>query len=183
MVTFQKLWESHPTITGDDNPCKTNGKSNYQNQCAIRMGVSLARCGVNISSIPGAEHCWHKHDKSQGHIIRAEQLGKGLEKYSVFIPGVQKVQKINPEEFKDTLRGKRGIIFFKDYYQRTNNGKKESFRNRSGDHIDLWNGYRLTDWWTWARIHMRIGNLGIHSVREDISDFEDSKSIWFWRVL
>jgi len=82
MVTFQKLWENHPTITGDENPCTTNGKSNFPNQCAIRMGVSLARCGVDTSRIPGAIHCWHKHDKSLGHIIRAEELAKGLEKQS-----------------------------------------------------------------------------------------------------
>ncbi|MCF6211422.1 MAG: type VI secretion system amidase effector protein Tae4 [Gammaproteobacteria bacterium] len=177
MVTFQKLWENHPTITGDDNPCKTNGKSNYPNQCAIRVGVSLAKSGVNTSRIPGAEHCWHKHDKSLGHIIRAEELAKGLEKYSVFIHGFQKVQKVNAEEFKNTLRGKRGIIFFKDYYQRTNNGKKESFRNRSGDHIDLWNGSRLTDWFTWVRIQAGFSWEG------SFSDFGKSREIWFWRVL
>jgi len=147
------------------------------------MGVSLTKCDVNTSRIPGAEHCWHKHDKSLGHIIRAEELAKGLEKYSVFLPGVQKIQKINPKEFKDRLRGKRGIIFFKDYYQRTNNGKKESFRNRSGDHIDLWNGSRLTDFKTWSRIHIRMGGFGIHSLFDDVSDYEDSKSIWFWRIL
>ncbi len=73
------------------------------------MGVSLARCGVDTSRIPGAMHCWHKHDKSQGHIIRAEELAKGLEKYSVFISGVQKLQKINPEEFKGRLRIARTI--------------------------------------------------------------------------
>ncbi len=183
MVTFQKLWENHPTITGNDNPCKTNGKSNYPNQCAIRVGVSLAKCGVNASHIPGAEHCWHKHDKSLGHIIRAEELAKGLEKYSIFIPGIQKIQKVNPEEFKDTLRGKRGIIFFKNYWRRTNNGKKENFRNRSGDHVDLWNGQRITDWWSWARINVRIGNIGAHIFNPDWSDYEDSKSIWFWRIL
>ena len=183
MVIFNKLWENHPTITGNDNPCKTNGKSNYPNQCAIRVGVSLAKCDVNTSMIPGAEHCWHKHDKSLGHIIRAEELAKGLERYSVFIPGVQKVQKVNPEDFKGTLRGKRGIIFFKDFWRRTNNGKKESFRNRSGDHIDLWNGHRITDWTSWARINMRIGRFGLHSISDEWSDYEDSKSIWFWRVL
>jgi len=183
MVTFNKLWENHPTITGDDNPCKTNGKPHVPNQCAIRMGVSLARCGVNISHLPGVLHCWHKHDKSLGHVVRAEELAKGLEKHSVFLPGVQKIQKVNPEEFKDTLGGKRGIIFFKDYYQRTNNGKKESFRNRSGDHIDLWNGSRLTDFRTWSRIHLRIGGYGIHSLFDDVSDYEESKSIWFWRIL
>ncbi len=147
------------------------------------VGVSLAKCDVNTSRIPGAEHCWHKHDKSLGHIIRAEELAKGLARYSVFIPGVQKVQKVNPEDFKGTLRGKRGIIFFKDFWRRTNNGKKESFRNRSGDHIDLWNGHRITNWTSWARINMRIGRFGLHSISDEWSDYEDSKAIWFWRVL
>ncbi len=78
MVTFQKLWENHPTITDNDNPCKTNGTLNYANQCAIRVGASLAKCGVNISRIPETLHCWHKHDKSLGHIIRAEKLANGL---------------------------------------------------------------------------------------------------------
>ncbi len=124
MVTFKMLWESHPTITSNDNPCKTNGRSNYPNQCAIRVGVNLAKCDVNTSMIPGAEHCWHKRDKSLGHIIRAEEFAKGLERYSVFIPGVQKIQKVNPEDFKSTLRGKRGIIFFKDFGEELTMGKK-----------------------------------------------------------
>jgi len=66
------------------------------------------------------------------------------------------------------------IVFSKTI---TNNGKKESLRNRSGDHVDLWNGYRIINWWSWARINFRIGNYGLHSVREDISDLEDSKFI------
>ena len=75
MLTFQKLWENHPSVSEeDDNPCTTNGKINFSNQCAIRLGVGLAKCGVKTYQIPGATHCWHKHDKSQGHIIRAEKL-------------------------------------------------------------------------------------------------------------
>jgi len=180
MITFNKLWENHPTITGNDNPCSTNGKSNFPNQCAIRLGVTLARCGVVTSRIPGAIHCWHGHDKSQGHIIRAEELANGLNKYQ--IPGLQKVIKVSPDDFSNELSGKKGIIFFKDYWQRTINGKKENHRNRSGDHIDLWNGHRITSLSSWARIHLRIGNFGLHSISDHWSDFEDSKSIWFWRV-
>ena len=181
MLTFQKLWENHPTITGNDNPCKTNGKPNFPNQCAIRLGVSLAKCGVKTYHIPGAIHCWHKHDKSLGHIIRAEELANGLNRY--IIPGLQKVVKVSPDDFAKELSGKRGIIFFKDYWQRTNNGKKESFRNRSGDHIDLWNGHRITDWRSWGRIHARIGSFGLHTFVPGWSDLEDSKSVWFWRVV
>ncbi len=180
MITFKKLWDTHPTITNNDNPCSTNGKRNFTNQCAIRMGVCLAKNGVDTTKIPGVRHCWH-HNKSEGHIVGAEELAKGLKWYH--LPGIQRVQEIAPENFEKSLRGKTGIIFFKDHWCRTINGKKELFRNRSGDHIDLWNRFRLTDWFSWVRIHMRIGNFGVHSVRNDISDYEESKAIWFWGVI
>ncbi len=177
MITFKKLWQNHPTVSGEDNPCTTNGKKNFANQCAIRVGSALAKCGVKTANIPGATHCWHQHDKSEGHVIRAEELAKGLNKYP--ISGIQKVIKVNPGEFAKELSGKKGIIFFKDYWQRTVNGKKENFRNRSDDHIDLWNGSRITSASSWARIHLRIGNFGLHSVSDHWSDYEDSKTIWF----
>lgn len=180
MITFQQLWDNHPAITGNDNPCTTNGKVNFSNQCAIRVGVSLAKSGVKTYLIPGATHCWHKHDKSKGHIIRAEELANGLNKF--YIAGLHKMVKVSPGNFSKELSGKKGIIFFKDYWQRTNNEKKESFRNRSGDHIDLWNGNKITSPDSWARIHLRIGNFGLHSFGF-YSDLEDSKSIWFWRVF
>jgi len=148
------------------------------------MGVCLARCGVDTSRIPGVTHCWYGHSKSQGHTFRAEELAKGLARHPALLPGVQKIQKIDPKEFKDTLAGKGGIIFFKDYWQRTTKkGEKESFRNRSGDHIDLWNGYRMTDWDSWAKIHIRIGSYGIHPFLDNVSDYEKSKAVWCWRVL
>ena len=149
MITFQQLWENHPTITGDDAPCSTNGKAHFLNQCSIKLGVCLSRCGVDTNNIPGVTHCGH-HKKLQGHVIRAEELANGLTKYS--IAGLQKVEKVEPKMFRDKLAGRTGIIFFKDYWQREVDGKKEEFRNRSGDHIDLWNGSRLTAWTSWFRI-------------------------------
>ena len=174
MIIFQKLWDNHPTITGDDNPCNTNGKSNFPNQCAIKLGVCLAKNGVNTTKIPGVTHCWHQK-KSEGHVIRAEELAKGLKRFH--LPGVQKVQEVAPESYFRELKGKTGIIFFKDYWQRTINGTQEEFRNRSGDHIDLWNGSRLTDWKTWVRVRLNIIIPGVWS------DLRKSKSIWFWRIL
>ncbi len=180
MITFKNLWDNHPTNTDDEDPCVTNGEKNFANQCAIRVGVSLTKCGVRTASIPGATHCWHGHAKSEGHVIRAEELAKGLEK--ITLPGLKPVIKVNSREFSSTLSGKKGIIFFKDYWRRTTSGNKESLRNRSGDHIDIWNGSRITDFTSWARINLRIGSFGLHSITDRYSDFEDSKEIWFWET-
>jgi len=173
MATFNELWNNHPAIKGNDNPCSTNGRSNFGNQCAIKLGVCLQNSGIDTTKIPGIRHCW-QHDKSAGHVLAAEEFAKALKRHSPFLPGVRKIQEINPKEFKGTLRRKRGIIFFKDYWRRTVNGKKESVRNRSGDHIDLWNGSRLTDWHTWARIQLHLSWEGTWS------DYGKSKEIWFW---
>ena len=89
-------------------------------------------------------------------MIRAEELAKGLEK--IKLSGLKLVIKIDPKDFSNKVSGKKGIIFFKDYWQRTVSGYKESFRNRSGDHIDIWNGNRTTDLTSWARINTNLGN-------------------------
>ncbi len=174
MVTFKKLWESHPQVTGNDNPCSTNGKPNFPDQCAIRVGTALAACGVKTNYLSGVRHCWH-HEKSSGHTLAAEELANGLKNFH--IPGIMKVIKVEPSEFKRALNGKNGIIFFKDYWQRTVNGKRESFRNRSGDHIDLWNGFRLAHPRSIVQIYLRIGSFGLGA------DQAQSKEIWFWEVL
>ena len=170
MVTFKKLWENHPTITGEDNPCTTNGKVNFPDQCAIRVGVALTACGVNTANIPGARHCW-QHKKSAGHVLAAEDLAKGLKVYP--IPGLAKAHKIESTKFKDEISSQTGIIFFKDYWRRGG----DTSRNRTGDHIDLWNGARLTDWFTWIRIQAGFSWDG------SFSDYRKSKEIWFWRVM
>jgi hypothetical protein len=123
-----------PASKSNDNPCTTNGIINFPDQCAIRVGAALAACGIKTNTLPGVRLCW-QHEKSVGHALSAEGLACGLK--SMPIPGIKKLEKIPPAEFKKQLNGRKGIIFFKDYWQRTNKGKKEDFRNRSGDHIDL----------------------------------------------
>lgn len=168
MIKFTKLWESYPTIQGDKAPCKTNGKKNFEDQCAIRLGVALASSGVKTTNlVPKGRHCWH-HESSQGHVLAAEELANGLARFP--IGGIQKKIKIDPATFQKDISGKKGIIFFKDFW--TRNG--ENFRNRSGDHIDLWNGSRLTDWRTWFLISSTFNTGG---------NYSKSKEIWFWRVL
>ena len=85
MVTFKKLWDSHPRMRGEENPCTTNGKLNFPDQCAIRVGVALAGCGVNTRRLPGVRHCW-QHKNIPGHTLAAEELANGLKNSPV--PGV-----------------------------------------------------------------------------------------------
>lgn len=176
MVAFAQLWLHHPTITGNTMPCATKDEIFFNNQCAIRMGVCLQNSGVNTAMIPDVVRCYPRHPKSAGHILRAEELAMALKKNRLLIPGMEELEEINPNDFKTTLKRKKGIIFLKDYYRRRlSSGRKERTRDRSGDHIDLWNGMQLTDPRSLARIQQ-------HLVDENNSDMELSKAIWFWKL-
>ncbi|WP_261154046.1 type VI secretion system amidase effector protein Tae4 [Serratia ficaria] len=170
-ITFSSLWENHPEVNGDANPClKPNGDKAFDDQCAIRVGTALARCGYDVTKLSGVNFCW-LHPKSEGHILRAEELAHALARTPV--PGLGRMVKVTPDKFDQVLKGQTGIIFFKDYWRRGN----ESFRNRSGDHIDLWNGSRLTSKLSYVRIQWGVSWDGT------ISSFFKSKEVWFWRVI
>ncbi|WP_281557927.1 type VI secretion system amidase effector protein Tae4 [Thalassomonas sp. RHCl1] len=166
MLTFKKLWDNHPTISGNEYPCSTNGVIHFSDQCAIRLGVALAKCGVNTAYIAGARHCWH-HKKIQGHILAAQELALGLSNQP--LGGMEQRQNVDPKNFKNIIKDKRGIIFFKNFWVRSDG-------NRTGDHIDLWNGTRLTDWKSWLRIQLGLSWDGT------FSDFGRSAEVWFWEV-
>ncbi|GGB22292.1 T6SS effector amidase Tae4 family protein [Agarivorans gilvus] len=167
MIKFEELWENYPTIQGEKAPCRTNGEKNFSDQCAIRMGSCLAANGVDTTKLVSRKrHCWH-HELSHGHVLAAEELANGLSRNR--ISGIDKKVLVDPLSFQKTISGKSGIIFFKDFWNRSG----ETFRNRTGDHIDLWNGSRLTDWRTWFFISSTFNTGG---------DYSKSKEIWFWRV-
>ncbi|ENL1190455.1 hypothetical protein AB4S96_004555, partial [Vibrio vulnificus] len=104
-MDFQNLWNKHPTIVGDSVPCSTDGKANFSDQCAIRLGVALASIGVDTTSlVPKARHCWY-HDSGLGHVLAAEELAQGLSRMP--ISGVSRLQKIDPKQFARKLSGKK----------------------------------------------------------------------------
>jgi hypothetical protein len=127
MSIFDKLWEAFPS----GKPCSTNGKANFENQCAIRMGVCLEGAGINTQGWP-LRRCW-QHKGKERHILAAEELAKTLSLVST--PGIGKVEKYSGEEGFAKIKGRRGIVFFKNYYG----------QGLQGDHIDLWKGWRTTD--------------------------------------
>lgn len=170
MATFSTLWVNHPTIKGTGNPCvDAKGNPNFSDQCAIRLAVSLVASGVPLASFQKtAKLCWH-HPQAAGHVIRAEELANDLA--TAVVPGMSGVLKLTGKSFKAAISDKTGIVFFKDYWARAGESK-----SRSGDHIDLWNGSRLTDWTTWFRIQAGISWDGVWS------DFSKSSKVWFWQV-
>lgn len=77
-----------------------------------------------------------------------------------------RTQKFSGKEVFEKINNKTGIVFFQNYWGPGN----------QGDHIDLWNGFRLTHWISWVQIHARIRSVGINS------DFRRAESIWFWEM-
>ncbi len=181
MITFKRLWRSHPINKSDQTPCiapkdMTNlsnqkirkGLPVFHNQCAIRLGVSLRDAGVKPGIIRGCLTCG-AHPESHMHFIRATQLAERLA--STRITGVGPVEKIvgkTTQDFYRKLYGRKGIIHIRDYWYRSTDKPGRP----SGDHIDLWNGYRptskwLLEWFSW---------LGYYS------NYAKAREIWFWPV-
>lgn len=153
MSTFQNLWNNHPT---GDFPCSSDGKKHFDNQCAIRMGVAFEKSGISTKTWAVAR-CWH-HKIESRHILRAEELANALTQ--VKVSGMKKVEKYAGKDGFAKMKKRTGIVFFKNYYG----------AGSQGDHIDLWNGWRLTSLYSPWNIYAGFG------------DQYDKGDIWFWEV-
>lgn len=162
-IKFSDLWKSYP----NESPCD---KKTFSNQCSIKVGAALAKCGVNtISLAPKNRHCW-LHKEAEGHVLSATDLATGLR--TVKIPGISAPIEIEAMNFKAKIAGKKGIIYFEDYWLRPEDRPEKP----TGDHIDLWNGSRLTEASSWLRVQLGISYEGVWS------DLEKAKKIIFWRI-
>jgi hypothetical protein len=181
MLRFDAIWFRHPANNATQYPCIAprelvnlegrtiaKGYPCFSNQCAIRMGVSLKEAGINLGQLGRLETC-RVHATDEMHIIRAQSLADALA--AARIDGLGKMEKIvgkDARDFYSKIYGRRGIIYIKDYWARAN----ETQANASGDHIDVWNGYRsstkwLMEWFSW---------LGY------TSNYAEAKEVWFWEV-
>lgn len=168
MFKFDNLWLNYPDKDALKKTCfnkQLKSSAPFSDYCAIMLSESLIKSGITLNSFKGSK-CW-SHPGLK-HALLAEQLAHWLE--GNIIQGLGKTEKINPAFFQKELDGKTGIIFFKDYWQRG----KETFENRSGDHIDLWNRNKITS-----------SGMFLRSILEfmgRVSDLNKSKEIWFWEV-
>ncbi len=161
MPTFQQLWDNHPTVKGEE---ALLDRATYVNQCAINLDASLTRSGVDMSRYSGVKS-WQQGKPK--YAIRAEELANWLATGAVHLPTAPlKFTGKEAADAFDKIDGQTGIIFIKDYYGPGN----------SGDHIDLFNGSRLTARNSWFRVQLGISWDGFWS------DFKKAKAIWFWQI-
>ncbi|MEL7544473.1 MAG: type VI secretion system amidase effector protein Tae4 [Pseudomonadota bacterium] len=168
--TFSDLWEVHPTNRSNQLPCRRpDGRPSYANQCAIRLGECMRRAGVKPGQIRGGPTCG-VHPPSMMHFIRAQAFADGLNRANLpWLGNTEKLRGEQPAQFTKILFGRKGIIFLKDYWARS--GERGTGR-ATGDHIDLFDGYRTTASWLMEYFSW-LGYYGGYS---------GSKEIWFWEV-
>lgn len=167
-MKFATLWTNFPDKGSIKKTCTNKQKDSnnpFSNYCSIMLSECFIKSGINLDNLKG-KRCWsHTGDK---HILLAEELAIALHHKTP--AGFSPMKKITPSSFQKLLKGKTGVIFFKDYWQRGN----QTFENRSGDHIDLWNKDEITG----SGMFMR----SIYEFFGTVSDLNDSKEVWFWEV-
>ena len=167
-MKFDTLWNNFPDKENIKKQCTNKQKDSnkpFSDYCAIMLSESFIRSGVDLSLIK-AKRCWSHSGKK--HILLAEEFARGLKTRPPV--GLSTMIKVQPGSFQSTLKGKTGVIFFKDYWRRGS----ESFANRSGDHIDLWNKDEITG----SGMFMRA----VYEFFGVVSDLNNSKEIWFWEL-
>ncbi len=132
VIKFSELWSAYKK----GSPCEAKdakGDLLFSNQCAIRVSYALKKVGVTFKSYPSARKCWVH--PAEDHCLAAAELANWLEKQPFL--GCGKIENITGESWRDRVAGRSGIICFEDYYAPSGGS--------GGDHIDLWNGSRMTD--------------------------------------
>jgi len=167
-IKFSELWDAYPS----DHPYKdSKGQTpkGYENQCAIKVSVALAGAGVKLVNFHGAS----VQINGSPVAVRAEELTAWLSKE--VIPGISAPEEITGEDWEKKIKGRTGIVSFKDYWLRP--GEKTP----TGDHIDLWNGSRLTMSGFEGTLVTSLRYIGISS-GPGFSDLGKSKKILFWQI-
>ncbi|MCP3675224.1 MAG: hypothetical protein GY829_12235 [Gammaproteobacteria bacterium] len=168
-MSFKDLWKNFPDKDKIKKICtnkQTGSNQPFSNYCAIMLSDCFIKSGMDTNTFM-AKKCWSHSGKK--HILLAEELAHALNKN--LPPGFSQMKKVAPGSFQTEIKGKTGVIFFKDYWQRG----KERFEARSGDHIDLWNKDEITGQGMFMR--------SIYEFFGVISDLNKCKEIWFWEVL
>lgn len=129
MVLFSALWNNHP---GRANVCD---QSVFGNQCAMRMGQALERCGINLAN-EQVERCSDYSDKfsdhKPGHIRSAQDLANIFYRKPVLLGTNVKTKIVTGSIQKNiaVFKDKTGMVFIMNGWGTT-------------DHIDVWDGRLL----------------------------------------
>jgi hypothetical protein len=179
-LNFEVMWKAHPL---NWNPIErtpfrhaSKNKKNdpfqilreesppppiYTDQCAIKMSIALQDGGLSLETFSKSRsevrEVFAVKKKYRG-ALAAEELAAWL------IKALGKPDQYSPSEASTAVTGRKGIIFFKDFWARPGETTPQ------GDHIDLWNGS------TTPQADPRAYQPG------PLSYFDRSKTVWFWEI-
>ena len=174
---FATLWASYPDNPPFVDPRTGKPPPGYENQCAIKVSVSIHGVGVEMKSFRGAA------EKLNG--LPAALLGSQLaawRKQQPFYGLPTSPENVTGAGWQNKIRGRTGIVYFADYWAR--NARAKASGKPTGDYIDLWNGSRTaTDMSFFSTMGRRIGldSLGV-GTSWGYLDLGRSSEIQFWEV-
>lgn len=177
-VTFASLWAGYPSGHPYVDPKTGKPPAGYSNQCAIKVSVAIHNAGIDMKS-------YRTKDKilvnGKNTAAVAENLAAWL-KQMPFCGLPQQAENVTGKDWESKIKGRTGIVFFADYWKRTTKEQAPT-----GDHIDLWNGSRLTG--NAANIARRLGLTSMQWLPNigpladyNFSDLAGSKTILFWEI-
>lgn len=182
-ITFKELWSN---FAGESTPpynIKGKAPKGFENQCAIRMSVTLHRVGVKMISFSQNNIKPEGKAPTLGRIVlsgfatatRANEMAKWLQTRPVC--GIAAGVTVTGKDWQTKIKGKTGIIFFGEYWAR----EDESTAGASGGHIDLWNGKSLTPSIA-STLRFTLGIDSINLFVYSLSDLGKAKRIIFFEV-
>jgi hypothetical protein len=189
-VKFSDLWDAykggkpvdkkHEKDVLDDKGKVIHKKGDYVygDQCAARVSVAIHGVGVDMKSFKG----FSEQVNGKKAAMRAQELADWLKKQP-FCGLPQKPENVKGSDWQEKIKGRTGILFFANYWLRSNE------KSPTGDHIDLWNGSRLTTGsggfagilTTLARFGLGM-ETGLSETDYGWSDLGKSTEILFWEI-
>ncbi len=164
-VKFAALWANYPDYKPYTDPKTGEPPQGYSNQCAIKLSVSLHRSGVEMKSYKGKSLILIDGKKTAA---LADDLASWL-KFKPFC-GCNNTEEYTGKNVFEKINDRTGIVYLANYWERKPG-------ERSGDHIDLWNGSRMTEYSSWLRVHFGFAWDGVWS------DYKRATEVLFWNIL
>ena len=172
-LVFEVLWSKHPLNWRPIERFpfrRADGTPLFEDQCAIKMSIALQLAGLSLKSFRGAAET-HAVASLKSESFRAALRAEELAQWLMKVLGAPEHWK--PDQALEKVRFRKGIIFFKDFWVRTlGPGRVETAANRSGDHIDVWDGHTLPDMPT-------VDSPYFAGWRHY---FEKAREVWFWEL-
>jgi hypothetical protein len=174
---FQSIWAEYPDQHYDEErrthePCEALDKGD--SQCAARMSEAIERGGFSLKRWRGYFcRCGAGTGGGGQHMLRAQEVANELHRHQlsgvklgarVVRPG--KNHHADGVTWKD-YEGRTGLVFFRDFWARNDRQKERGFRHFTGDHVDVWNGYKQ-------------GSDGFRDPGDSVDYFARSREVWFW---